>query len=235
MDKVLEHLSSEKSRKQIKEDINKGLEKDEGWENWFKNVGSSHIYISSVKSKEWKNMVGKNLAEITIEKGYEDDFETLFNLLLEEKAEVTMTIESMGDEDIERIMENRYTMIGTDGWGVSDDGKFDYGKPHPRFYGTYPRILGRYVRDKGLLSLEDAIRKMTSFPAQKLRLFDRGLLREGAFADIVIFNPKTVLDLATFDNPHQFPKGVHYVLVNGQIMVDNEEITDKLPGTVVRK
>ncbi|MHA2305711.1 MAG: N-acyl-D-amino-acid deacylase family protein [Candidatus Hodarchaeales archaeon] len=236
VDTILEHLDSEDSRKKIKDDINSESEEVEGWENWFKNIGAANIYISSVKSNSWKDIEGKNIAEITKIKRYEDDFETLFNLLLEEKAEVTMTIETMGEEDMERIMINRYTMIGTDGWGVScSGGKLDYGKPHPRFYGTYPRILGRFVRDKGLLSVEEAIRKMTSFPAQKLGLSDRGILRRGAWADIVLFNPKTVIDLATYENPHQFPKGVHYVLVNGQIVVDDEEFTNKLPGVVVKK
>ncbi|MFX0087322.1 MAG: amidohydrolase family protein, partial [Candidatus Hodarchaeota archaeon] len=219
VNKILEHLISEESKQRIKEDMNKGLEEVKGWENWFKTVGTSHIYISSVKSRKLKAIEGKNIAEITKIKNFEDDFETLFSLLLEEKAEVTMTIETMGDEDIERIMTNRLTMIGTDGWGVSSGGNFDYGKPHPRFYGTYPRILGKYVREKRLLSLEQAIRKMTSFPAQKLGLHDRGLLREGSWADIVIFDPQAIRDEATFDNPHQFPKGIHYVIVNGEIVV----------------
>ncbi len=233
--KILEHLISEESKQKIKEDINKELLVVKGWENWFKNVGTSHIYISSVKSRKLKDIEGKNIAEITKIKNFEDDFETLFSLLLEEKAEVTMTIETMGDEDIERIMTNHLTMIGTDGWGVSSGGSFDYGKPHPRFYGTYPRILRKYVREKKLLSVEQAIRKMTSFPAQKLGLQDRGLLREGSWADIVIFDPQTIKDEATFDNPHQFPRGIHYVIVNGEITVNNEIFTNHLPGKVLRK
>jgi N-acyl-D-amino-acid deacylase len=235
VNKILEHLASEESKRKIREDMNKGLDEVKGWENWFKNVGTSHIYISSVKSSGWKDIEGKSLAEITKIKNFVDDYETLFCLLLEENAEVTMTIETMGEEDIERIMTNRLTMIGTDGWGVSSGGIFDYGKPHPRFYGTYPRILGKYVREKRLLSLESAIRKMTSFPAQKLGLHDRGLLREGSWADVVIFDPQTIRDRATFDNPHKFPKGVHYVIVNGEIVVNNEEFTNRLPGKVLRK
>ena len=126
-------------------------------------------------------------------------------------------------------------MVGTDGSGVSPTGILSHGKPHPRHYGTYPRILGRYVREKGLLSLEEAIYKMTGFPAKRLGLEDRGLLREDYWADIVIFNPDTIIDNATFLDPHQFPTGIHYVIVNGEVVVENDEQIDLLPGKVLKK
>ena len=126
-----------------------------------------------------------------------------------------MTMESMGDEDIERIMKDKYTMIGTDGAGVAPSGILSHGKPHPRHYGTYPRILGRYVREKGLLTIEEAIHKMTGFPAQRLGFQDRGLIKMGHWADIVVFDPKTIIDRATFMDPHQFSSGIHNVIVNG--------------------
>ena len=145
-----------------------------------------------------------------------------------------MTIELMDEADIRRIMAARYTMIGTDAWGVNPSGVLGHGKPHPRYYGTYPRILGKYVRDEGVLLLEDAVRKMTSFPAQRLGLTDRGLLKPGMWADIVIFDAEHVIDKATYLDPHQFPQGILHVLVNGQIVVKDEQQTNALPGKVLR-
>ena len=107
------------------------------------------------------------------------------------------------------------------------------GKPHPRAYGTYPRVLGRYVREKMVLTLEDAIRKMTSLPAQRMGIQNRGLLKEGMFADIVVFNPETVIDKATYVEPHQFPDGIEYVMVNGQMVVEKGKHTGVLPGRII--
>ncbi|MGY5858880.1 MAG: amidohydrolase family protein, partial [Candidatus Thorarchaeota archaeon] len=164
-----------------------------------------------------------------------DEFSVLFEMLLDEKAEVMMTMQSMGQEDIERIMKSEFTMIGTDGAGVSPTGILSHGKPHPRHYGTYPRVLGRYVREKGLLGMEEAIHKMTGFPAKRLELTDRGTLNEGSWADIVIFDPDKIIDNATFLDPHQFPTGIHYVIVNGVVVVTKEDQLDVLPGQVLRK
>jgi len=146
-----------------------------------------------------------------------------------------MTMKSMGDEDIERIMKSEYVMVGTDGAGVSPTGILSHGKPHPRHYGTYPRILGKYVREKKILSLEKAIHKMTGFPAQRLGLEDRGVLHENAWADIVIFNPDTVIDNATYLDPHQFPTGIPYVIVNGVVVIRDSVQGEELPGRVLRK
>jgi N-acyl-D-aspartate/D-glutamate deacylase len=126
-------------------------------------------------------------------------------------------------------------MVGSDAWAVAPTGVLGYGKPHPRYYGTYPRILGKYVREERVLTLEDAIRRMTSFPAQRMGILDRGLLREGMWADVVVFDPNRVMDRATFLEPHQFPEGILYVLVNGEIVVENNQQTEKLPGKLLRR
>ena len=123
-------------------------------------------------------------------------------------------MQSMGQEDIERIMKSDFTMIGTDGGGVSPTGILSHGKPHPRHYGTYPRVLGRYVREKGLLSLEEAIYKMTGYPAKRLELTDRGLLQEGKWADIVIFDPETIIDNATLGHKAAAMKGYTLLVEN---------------------
>jgi len=232
VEKILERLQDPANQERIKKDVDQGIP---GWENWIKDVGFEGIYIASVKTDKWKDIEGKNLAEITQIKGKSDGWETLFDLMLEEKAEVEITVESMGEEDIKYIMQGRHTMIGTDGSGVSPTGPLSHGKPHPRFYGTYPRVLGKYVREEGIMTLQEAIRKMTSFPAQKLRLWDRGLVREGMWADLVVFDPDTVIDKATFIDPHQFSEGVHHVLVNGELAVEDNQQTENMPGKVLRR
>jgi len=126
-------------------------------------------------------------------------------------------------------------MVGTDGSAISPKGILGRGKPHPRFYGTFPRILGYYVREEGVLTLQEAIRKMTSMPAQKTGLRDRGLLRERMIADIVIFDADEVRDEASFMDPHRFPMGIHYVIVNGEVVVWKNRHTGALPGRALKK
>lgn len=215
----------------IIDDVNRAIP---GWENWIKDAGFEAIYIASVKTEKWRAMEGRSIREIARLKGGTDEWETLFELLVDENGEVSMTVELMGEEDIRRIMTGRYTMIGTDAWGVNPAGVTGHGKPHPRYYGTYPRILGKYVREEGVLTLEDAVRKMTSFPAQRLGLTDRGLLKEGMWADIVVFDPERVIDKATYLEPHQFPEGILHVLVNGRTVVKDGQQTGALPGKVLR-
>lgn len=230
--RLIERLRDPAQRRRIRTDIQQGIA---GWENWIKDGGFDAIYIASVKTEKWRPFEGKNLSEIARLRGKSDAWKTLFDLLVDENGEVMMTLELMCEEDIRRIMQARYTMIGTDAWGVNPSGVLRHGKPHPRYYGTYPRILGKYVREEGVLTLEDAVRRMTSFPAQRLGLRDRGLLREGMWADVVIFDPESVIDKATYREPHQFPEGIHHVLVNGRIVVENETQTGELPGKVLRR
>jgi N-acyl-D-amino-acid deacylase len=231
IDAILENLKDHSTRERIREDIESGIE---GWENIIKEAGWNGIYISSTKTEKWAGVEGLSLASITEMRDYADPADMLFELLLDEKGEVGMTMESMGDEDIHRIMRSPYTMVGTDGEGVAPTGVLGYGKPHPRFYGTYPRILGKYVREDGLLSLEEAIWKMSGFPTQQLGLDNRGRIHEGMIADIVVFNAETVIDKATFMDPHQFPEGILEVIVNGTRVVANGKQSDELPGVILR-
>jgi N-acyl-D-amino-acid deacylase len=232
LERLLGRLRSPEDRERIKRDCEAGID---GWENWIGDSGFTSLYVASVKTEKWRPMEGKSLTEITRLKGYRDEWETLFELLLDEKGEVQATMESMNEEDIRRIMRGRYTMVGSDAWAVAPTGVLSYGKPHPRYYGTYPRILGKYVREERVLTLEDAIRRMTSFPAQRMGIFDRGLLREGMWADVVVFDPRKVMDRATFLEPHQFPEGILYVLVNGEIVVEDNQQTEKKPGKLLRR
>lgn len=231
VDLLLQRIGDSTNQNRIRNEIEEG----DDWENIKKEAGWDKIFIASVKSEKWKDIEGLSMAEITRLREYPDEYTTFFEMLLDERAEVMMTMESMGDEDIERIMKSNYTMIGTDGAGVSPTGLLSHGKPHPRHYGTYPRVLGRYVREKGLLSLEEAIYKMTGFPAKRLKIEDRGTLQEDNWADIVIFDPDTIIDNATFIDPHQFPTGIHHVIVNGVVVVTNDKQLDIFPGRVLKK
>ena len=174
-----------------------------------------------------KTCEGKSLQQIAEMHG-EEPLDSVFNLLLDEGCAVAMIMFTMSETDVRTVMRHPATMIGT-------DSIWSHGKPHPRIYGTYPRILGTYVREERLLSLEDAVRKMTSFPAQKFGLWKKGLVREGMDADLVIFDADTLAERSTFQDPHQYPTGLPYVILNGQVVVEQERYTGKLAGQVVKK
>jgi len=141
-----------------------------------------------------------------------------------------------GDEgDVKRIMQSPLHMVGTDAGCCTVEGPFCKGKPHPRHYGTYPKILGTYVREEKTLRLEEAVRKMTSFPAQRFGLLDRGLLRPGMWADLTVIDPATVAERSTYKDPHKFPSGIEYVVVNGKVTVDGGNYTGALAGRTLRK
>jgi N-acyl-D-amino-acid deacylase len=232
IERLLERLSDHELKQKMREDIDSGIP---GWENFTGELGWESIYISRVKSDENKSLEGKNLAEITKMRGDPDPFTSLFGVLLEEEGVAGMILFSMNEEDIKRIMRHPVHMVGTDSGSMSPTGYMSRGKPHPRGYGSYSKILGRYVREMGVLSLEDAVRKMTSMPAQRFGIMDRGLLRPGMCADIVVFNPDTVIDKATYQNPHQFPEGIEYVLVNGKVTVEEGKYEPVLAGRTLRK
>ena len=179
-----------------------------------------------------KTFNGKSIAEITKQVKKKSDATSQIEQILEmyEAGGASMVYHSMGEDDVKRIMQEPFTMIASDA-GVR---QVDDSVPHPRGYGNNARVLGRYVRELKLISLEDAIRKMTSLPAQTFGLRDRGLIREGLAADIVIFNENTIIDQATFDKPHQFPLGISYVIVNGTTVVENDQMTVARPGMALR-
>lgn len=227
---ILNRIRKPENQERIRTEVKEGIK---GWENWIRDESFHNFFISTVTHDKWKDIISKNITEITKIKGFSDDFDTFFNLLIDNELNVMTTIQSMGEEDIQRIMTSRYQMVGTDGSGVP--ASFSAGAFHPRFFGTYPRILGKYVRKEKVLTLEQAIRKMTSFPAQRLGLQDRGLIKEGNWADIVIFDPEKVIDKATYEQPYQLPEGIPYVFVNGVIVVESGKKNRKSPGRVIRR
>ena len=190
--------------------------------------------VKVVFAEKHPNFTGRSIEEIAEIQG-KDLSDAVLDLLIEEEASVSIVSFSMSEEDVRRVMRSPSMMVGTDGSAISPKGILGRGKPHPRFYGTFPRILGHYVREEGVLTLQEAVRKMTSMPAQKIGLRDRGLLREGMVADMVIFDANEILDQATFTDPHRFPKGIHYVIVKGEVVVKKNKHTGALPGEALKR
>lgn len=176
---------------------------------------------------------GLTLAELGAKAG-KSPAEAALDLLIDEDGWVAAVHFAMSEDDVEAILRDRHTMIGSDGVANDPAGEMAEDKTHPRSYGTYPRVLARYVRDREVLPLAEAVRRMTSLPAQRMRLPDRGMLRVGTRADITIFDPQIVRDVATFEDPHQFPVGIRHVLVNGRLALENGRQTDALAGRVLR-
>jgi len=218
-------LRDSKIRNTVVEEIKKGGGGQ--WENLIKRSGFDNIVIAM--SLNHHDYIGKSIAEIA-EIENKSPYDVILDLVVEEKRGTIAILFAMDEEDIRRIMRNPFTMIGTDGIPG-----FGAGKAHPRLTGTFPRVLGRYVREQGVLSIEEAIRKMTSLPAQTFGVNQKGLLMEGFDADIVIFNPSTIMDRSTYEDPQQRPEGIRYVLVNGEIAVENGEVTGATSGKVLRR
>jgi N-acyl-D-amino-acid deacylase len=197
-----------------------------------RDAGFKRLDYAVVASCSWdRSLEGKSIAQINKEKGrkgrLEAELETVVEML--EKGGAQMVYHKINERDVERILRFPYSMVASDG-GVHE---FGVGVPHPRSYGTNARVLGRYVRERNVLRLEEAIRKMTSFPAQRFRLVDRGLIRPGMWADIVVFDEKTVADKATFEKPHAYSDGFAYVLVNGEVVIEGGKHTDARPGQIL--
>jgi len=222
-DRLMERLKDRSLRKKMIYDMEHGLP---GWDNFIDFAGLEKIIVTSVKSKTNKDLIGKNLCEIGEIRG-KDPYEAVFDLLYEEENAVGMVDFYGEEEDVISFLTRKEQNVCTDGILA--------GKPHPRVFGAFPRILRKYVREKKVLTLEKAIQKMTLKPAQAFGLRNRGSIKVGNFADIVIFNQKTVGDKGTFLNPEQYPVGIEYVLVNGNVVL-HSGIYEKIPaGKVLRQ
>ena len=176
---------------------------------------------------------GKTVADLAREAG-KDPLEWTCDTLVEHDGAVDIIHHSMSEEDVRYVMRRPWVAIGSDSRANAPYGPLSFGKPHPRSYGTFPRVIGHYARDEHVLSLEDGIRKMTALTATHLRLRDRGVLRPGAWADVVVFDPSRIVDTATFDEPHRYPEGIAYVVVNGAVALDSGETTDERSGRFLR-
>lgn len=194
----------------------------------------SAVMITSVGTAENQDYVGRRVSEIVARSG-QDPFEFVRELLIAENGSVGMVGFGMSEEEITSVLTHPLVMVASDGGAAAVSGPLSETTPHPRYYGTFPRVLGKYCRDEGLFDLPTAVHKMTGQPAQRLGLADRGRIDVGLVADLVVFDPVTVIDRADFMNPHQYAQGIESVLVNGTVVIDGGEHTGALPGKVLRK
>ena len=230
-DKMVTRLRDPQTRERLKKEIS--AEQSE-WENiYLGSGGPSGVLIGSVVNRELEPLQGKRISEIAAEQK-KDPLDTVFDLIIADRGQTGAIYFMMTEADMRAAMQAPFVSFCTDSGARATDGPMAGSKSHPRGWGSYPRILGRYVRDEKLLTLEAAIHKMTGAPAARVGLRDRGLLREGMFADITVFDPAKVIDQATFESPNQFPIGIEYVLVNGKLSVDKGQRTPALAGRVLR-
>ena len=222
----LTRLSDAATRQRIIDEVQGGRE---GWSRANGAVGWGDIMISSCQQHQ--EFEGQTMAQIAATMG-KDPAEAMMDFVLAEEAQVAIILFMMSEANVQRGIAHPVLMIGSDSLAPAAG---QGGKPHPRTYGTFPRVLGKYVREERLITLEDGVRKMTSMAAEKFGLSDRGVLAVGKAADMTIFDAATVIDLATFENPHQYPAGIDYVIVNGQIVVEYGEQHAIFPGKVLKK
>jgi dihydroorotase/N-acyl-D-amino-acid deacylase len=230
-EKMLARLRDSSIRERLRKEVTTDSKE---WENiYLGSGGASGVLIGSVVNRELEAMQGKRLSQIAEEQG-KDPLDVLFDLILADHGQTGAIYFMMSEDDMRAAMRAPFVSFCTDSGARANDGPLAGAKSHPRGWGSYPRILGRYVRDERLLTLAQAIHKMTGLPAARVGLRDRGLLRSGFYADLTIFDPKRVLDRATFEMPNQHPEGIKYVVVNGQISVDDGQRTPALAGRVLR-
>ncbi|HDK25495.1 MAG TPA: D-aminoacylase [Candidatus Atribacteria bacterium] len=210
-------------KEKIKYDIKNGIEY---WDNLINAVGWENIVINSVNTQQNEDLVGRSLKEIS--SGWKMDyFDTLFKILIEEEGKVSILAFQSCQEDIKTIFKSRFVMIGT-------DGIFLRGKPHPRLYGTYPKVIKSFVKEKGYISLKEAIRKMTFLPSKVFGLQNRGQIREGNYADLIVIDFDNIKDLATYDSPMQYPIGIDTVIINGQVVLNANKLENNNAGKVLK-
>jgi N-acyl-D-aspartate/D-glutamate deacylase len=220
---LLSRLQSSENRERIIGEMIDGLP---GWENMFHNAGWDKIFVTAVKTKANKPMEGRSVSRLAPESG-QDPFQFVLSLIQAEQGAVSIVSESMREDNVARFLALPYAMVGSDGSPTA-------GKPHPRLYGTFPRVIRRFVRELAVLSLEEAVHKMTGLTAARLGLADWGMIQLGRRANAVLFDPQSLADTATFEEPRQYPLGVHQVIVNGEVVFDKECHTGATPGKFLR-
>jgi len=230
-EKMLARLRDPQTRQRLKKEISQDQTE---WENIYLGSGGPNgVLIGSVVNRELEHLQGKRISEIESDPK-KDPLDVVFDFILADHGQTGAIYFMMSEDDMRAAMKSPYVSFCTDSGARATDGPLAGSKSHPRGWGSYPRILGRYVRDEKLLTLETAIQKMTGAPAARVGLRDRGLIKEGMFADITVFDPATVIDRATFESPNQYPIGINYVLVNGKLSVDKGQRTTALAGRVLR-
>lgn len=234
--KLIERLKDPAMRVRIRKDLLSSGKNSAGqdWDNeWQEISGPQDILIAVVQNKELLPLQGKRLSEVAA-LWYEDAIDALMDLLIKDHAFTEVAVFGMDEPDVKLGVEQPWMSFDNDSSGTAPDGLLGTEHPHPRAYGTFPRVLRKYVREEHVLTLPEAIRKFSALPAQRMRLTDRGVLKKGMWADVVIFDPQTIEDKATYEQPNQLSRGMDYVFVNGVPVVTEGRMTGKLPGKVLR-
>ena len=230
--KLVERLKDPAARARIRKEMETPSSE---WNNeWQEVAGPESILVGAVENPKLVPLQGKNIAEIA-RLWNKDPIDTVFDLLIEDEAFTEVAMVGMSEPDVALALQQPWVSICNDSQGTAPDGLLGKEHPHPRAYGTFPRILRKYVREEKKLTLEDAIRKFTALPAQRMRFADRGVLKAGMWADVVVFDPDTIHDVATFENPNQLSEGMRFVLVNGVPVIDEGRMTNALPGKVLER
>ena len=224
-DEVLARLNDTETRKQIETYSNGRAARIGGWDR---------VMISSCSHEADKPCEGMTVLDGATERGIAP-FEFARELLMNSRNQVGVVGFAMDEQNLHKVLAADFVMVGSDGSAVAPYGQLSQGKPHPRFYGTFPRVLGKYARDEAVISLAAAVKKMTSMPASALGIMDRGSIEIGKRADLVVFDPATVIDKATFGDPHNYPEGIEHVIVNGKHTIANGEHTGTRAGQILRK
>jgi dihydroorotase/N-acyl-D-amino-acid deacylase len=229
--KLIERLKDPVTRARIRKDIETP---STSWDNeWDEIAGPEAILICVVQNPQLLSLQGKTIAEIA-RLWKKDPVDTIFDILIDDNAATEVAVFGMSEPDVRLALQQPWVSVCNDSQGTAPDGLLGQEHPHPRAYGTFPRILRKYVREDGALTLPGAIRKFSALPASRLRLADRGVIKAGMWADIVVFNADKIADLATFEKPNQLAEGMQYVLVNGVPVIEHGSMTNALPGRVVR-
>ena len=230
--KFVERLKDPSTREKLKQEMRAP---SNNWENFYLGAGGGEgLLVSSVLNRDLAKFEGKRINEVAKMMGKQDEIDALFDLLIADNAQTGMIVFLMSEEDVKLALRQPWVSVGVDHGAVALNGPLAEGNAHPRGYGSFPRILRRYVWDEHVITLEDAIRKMTSLAANRVHLADRGLLKPGFFADVVVFNQQELRDVATFEDPNKLSIGMKYVFVNGAAVIFNGQQTNALPGRPLR-
>jgi N-acyl-D-amino-acid deacylase len=228
--KLAERLKDPATRAKIRQEMD---DPHPTWENRLISAGTWHnVQIASIRSPERKKLEGMRIDEAAKAAG-KDPYDFVFDLLIAERGSVGCVWFIIDENDLKLAMKQPWVSVGSDGSALATSGPLRNGVPHPRSFGTFPRVLGKYVRDERVIPLEQAVRKMSGLTASQLHIRDRGLIKDGLAADLVIFDPATVADRATFTDPFQYPVGIPTVIVNGRVVLDNGRHTGERPGVVI--
>ncbi len=229
---LIARLKDPSLRRRLEDEITHGIPASNWYNHYTATGGWDGMLLVSFSNPAYRKFEGKRMSEV-IEALGRPGLDVLFELLVNNGGSVPTVYFHHSEEDMRYALRQPWVSIGSDGTAVRNEGPLAAGHPHPRYYGTFPRVLGRYVREERVLTLEDAVRKMTSANAAKAHQYERGLLRPGLAADVTIFNPANVIDNATFEQPHRYPTGIEYVIVNGVVVIDKGRHTGARPGTIL--